>query len=165
MTPASELTTSSRGRDFIAGYEDDILTAYPDPKTGGEPWTIGKGHTGGVKKGDVITQEESDRLFAEDIREKAEKWVQKYVLVRVTQGMFDALVSIVFNVGPGSKDKDGIIRLKDGRPSTLLRKLNEGDYVSARAEFGRWISPGSSVENGLRRRRKGEIVQLWDVEY
>lgn len=161
MVPASTLKTSQRGRDFIARYEDDKLEAYPDPKTGSEPWTIGKGHTGGVKPGDKISQEESDMLFEDDIRNKGEMFVQRYVTVPVTQGMFDALVSIVFNVGPGHSKKDGIILLKSGQPSTLLRKLNAGDYDGAKAEFPKWCSPGTNVENGLRKRRNAEVDELW----
>lgn len=137
-------------------FESCKLKAYPDPKTGGEPWTIGWGHTGPeVHKGLVWTQEKADAEFRNDLAE-SELHVREAVTVPLTQGQFDALVSIIYNVGPGSRTKSGIIRLKDGRPSTLLWKLNSGDYGGAAAEFDKWVSPGTNVEFGLRRRRAAE---------
>lgn len=161
MKPAVEYTTSDKGIQLVKDFEGCKLVAYPDPKTGGDPWTVGYGATGsGIGPGTVWTQEHADARLKEDLRQ-FELLVYKYVKVLLTQGQFDALVSIIFNVGPGSMNKNGIIRLKNGNPSTLLRKLNEGDYTNARAEFMRWVSPGSNVENGLRRRRTAE-VKRWD---
>lgn len=145
--------TSSIGVDLIKRFESCKLVAYPDPKTGGAPWTVGWGATGpDIKQGTVWSREQADDRLMQDIAER-EGLVNGAVKVPMTQGQFDAMVSIVFNVGAGSKTKDGIIRLKDGRPSTLLRKLNAADYDGCADEFLRWVSPGSSVENGLRRRR------------
>lgn len=156
------MKTSPKGKAFIASFEDDRLKAYPDPLTGGAPWTIGKGHTGPeVRPGLVWTQAQSDAAFERDLDVKGEFYANNAVRVPLTQGQFDALVSIIFNVGPGSPNKSGIIRLKDGSPSTLLRKLNAGDYDGARDEFEKWVSPGTPVENGLRRRRKAEVELLW----
>lgn len=157
------MKTSERLKTFLKQKESLRLTAYPDPKTGGAPWTVGYGSTGAdVREGTVWTQEKADQRFEDDL-EQFEFIVNDAVKVPLTQGQFDALVSIVYNVGPGSKYKDGIVRLKDGRPSTLLRKLNEGDYKNARAEFYRWVSPGSGVENGLRIRRGQEVTEFWDA--
>lgn len=154
------MKTSAKGIALLHSFEDLRLRAYPDPKTGGEPWSIGWGNTQymdgrKVKKGDVITKAQADEDFAFDLQD-FERQVTDAVKVPLTQGQFDALVSIVYNVGPGNKYKDGIIRLKDGRPSTLLRKLNAGDYRGAADQFDVWISKGSAVENGLRRRRAAE---------
>ena len=161
MNPVSHYSTSSAGYDLIKEFESCKLIAYPDPKTGGDPWTVGWGATGpGIVRGTIWTQKQADDRLIEDVQ-KRERIVQMYVQVPITQGMFDALVSIVFNVGPGSKSKDGIIWLKNGNPSTLLRKLNQADYSGARAEFLKWVSPGSNVEKGLRRRRTAELA-LWD---
>ncbi|MGJ7508672.1 lysozyme [Variovorax sp. GT1P44] len=147
---------SAVGLDLIKEFESCELKAYPDPKTGGAPWTVGWGATGpGIGPGTVWTQEQADARLASDVGLR-ETMVNNAVTVPVTQGQFDALVSIVFNVGAGSSSRDGIIRLKDGRPSTLLRKLNARDYQGASEAFDSWISPGSNVENGLRRRRKAE---------
>lgn len=154
------MKTSAKGIALLHSFEDLRLRAYPDPKTGGEPWSIGWGNTQymdgrKVKKGDVITKAQADEDFLFDLQD-FERQVTDAVKVPLTQGQFDALVSIVYNVGPGNKYKDGIIRLKDGRPSTLLRKLNAGDYRGAADQLDAWISKGSAVENGLRRRRAAE---------
>lgn len=147
---------SNAGIDLIHSFESCELTAYPDPKTGGVPWTIGYGHTGAdVTKGLVISEAKANELFLRDVA-RFEEIVNKAVTVPLTQNQFDAMVSIVFNVGPGGSTKDGIIRLKSGNPSTLLKKLNAGDYAGAANEFPRWCSPGSNVERGLSIRRRAE---------
>ena len=151
------MRVSQAGIDLIKEFEGCHLQAYPDPKTGGDPWTIGWGATGpDIYKGLVWTQEQADERLLKDI-EAREAIVNQYVTVPLTQGMFNATVSILCNVGFGSSTRNGIIRLKSGEPSTLLAKLNAGDYEGAANEFGRWISPGSPVERGLKRRRGAEV--------
>lgn len=151
---------SDKGIALIKNSEGFRGNAYPDPATGAKPYTIGYGTTvypSGmpVKLGDRVTQEQADAYLRNDVK-KFESAVSNAVKVKLTQGQFDAMVSIVYNVGPGSKNKSGIIQLKDGSPSTLLRKLNSGDYSGAADEFMKWVSPGSSVEKGLRTRRAAE---------
>jgi lysozyme len=151
------MKTSPKGLDLIKEFEDCELTAYPDPKTGGAPWTIGWGATGpGIGPGTVWTQEQADNRLLDDVAAR-EALVSHAVTHPMTQGQFDGFVSIVFNVGQGSSTKDGILRLKDGRPSTLLRKFNAGDISGAEAEWLKWISPGSNVAKGLLRRRMAEL--------
>ena len=151
------MQVSQAGIDLIKEFEGCHLQAYPDPKTGGDPWTIGFGATGpDIYKGLVWTQDQADERLLKDI-DAREAIVNQYVTVPLTQGQFDAMVSIIFNVGYGSTRRNGIIRLKSGEPSTLLAKLNAGDYEGAANEFGRWISPGSPVERGLKRRRAAEV--------
>lgn len=153
-------TTSKAGYDLIKAYEACVLQAYPDPKTGGAPWTVGWGATGpGIERGTVWTQSQADQRLVADVSYR-EDLVRQAVHVPLTQGQFDALVSIVFNVGAGGATRDGIIRLKSGQPSTLLRKLNAGDYAGAGQAFMSWVSPGSAVEKGLTRRRRAELA-LW----
>lgn len=155
------MKTSAEGLALIKHYEDCKLVSYPDPKTGGAPWTIGWGATGpDIGPGLIWSQEQADERLASDVAER-EEIVEKAVIVPLEQGQFDAMVSIVFNVGAGSSKRDGIIRLKSGRPSTLLRRLNDGAYNGAREQFAAWISPGSNVELGLKRRRCAE-QGLWD---
>jgi lysozyme len=151
------MKTSQAGIDLIKHFESCHLKAYPDPKTGGAPWTCGWGETRGVTPDTWWTQEEADRKLAESIA-SFENIVHKNVTHAMTQGQFDAFVSIIFNVGPGNQWKDGICRLKDGRPSTLLRKFNAGDIGGCETEWLRWVSPGSNVEKGLRRRRMAELA-------
>ena len=151
------MNTSEAGRDLIKRFESCRLKAYPDPKTGGAPWTCGWGETNGVTQDTWWTQAEADRRLDESIA-AVEILVSKYVTHPLTQGQFDAFVSIIFNVGPGNQWKDGICRLRNGHPSTLLRKFNDGDMGGCETEWMKWISPGSSVENGLRNRRMAELA-------
>jgi lysozyme len=76
---------------------------------------------------------------------KFEAGVKRLVKVPLAQGQFDALVSFSFNVGLGALGS-----------STLLRKLNAGDYRGAAAEFPRWNKAGGKVYEGLTRRRAAE---------
>lgn len=154
------MKTSAKGIALMHSFEDLRLRAYPDPQSGGDPWSIGWGNTQyadgrKVRRGDVITKQQADDEFAFDLIE-FEAMVNDAVTVPLTQGQFDALVSIVYNVGPGSRYKSGILKLNDGRPSTLLRKLNAGDYKGAADQFDLWISRGTPAEKGLRRRRAAE---------
>lgn len=152
-TESAAVRISERGLELIKEFEGCSLRAYPDPKTHGDPWTIGWGATGpGIGRGTVWTQLQADLRLEEDVA-RFEAIVSAAVDVPLTQGQYDALVSIVYNVGPGSPNRDGIIRLKSGVPSTLLRLLNEGDKNGCAAQFERWTSGGMG---GLVRRRKAE---------
>ena len=151
------MKASDKAIQLIKRFEGCDLEAYPDPKTNGEPWTIGFGSTGpGIGPDTVWTQAQADERLMQDIEER-ERIVEKAVTHQMTQGQFDAFVSIVFNVGAGSSSRDGIVRLKNGNPSTLLRKFNAGDISGAESQWLLWISPGSSVAKGLLRRRMAEL--------
>jgi len=151
------MKTSQAGKDLIKYFESCRLKAYPDPKTGGAPWTCGWGETDGVTEDTWWTQSEADRRLEKAI-EAREAMVSRYVTHAMTQGQFDAFVSLVYNVGPGSTYRDGIFHLHpDGRLSTLARKFNDGDATGAESEWLKWISKGSSVEKGLLRRRMAEL--------
>ncbi len=148
---------SEAGLALIKSFEGCKLEAYPDPKTGGDPWTIGFGHAGSdVKRGMVITQADAERLIREDVS-RFEDDVNSLIRVPVTQGQFDALVSFAYNCG---SDIDADTKAEGLGDSTLLRKLNEGDYLGAADEFPKWISKGSAAEAGLRRRRKAEQIMF-----
>ena len=141
---------------IIRRFESCQLTSYPDRKTGAAPWTCGWGATGPeIGPGVQWTQERADRRLAGDVAQR-EIAASNAITRDVTQGQFDAFVSILYNVGAGTKDRDGIIRFKSGAPSTLLRLLNSGNPVASADEFLRWVSPGSNVVNGLLRRRTVE---------
>jgi lysozyme len=152
--------TSDEGRRRIKLFEEGSLEpklrAYADPASGGEPWTIGWGSTRGVTKGMVISREEAERRFETDIA-NAERLVRAYAEVPLTQGQFDALVSFVFNVGAGRLGvKDGWVVLKNGKPPTLRRKLNAGDYAGAAGEFAKWVYGSGKRMPGLVTRRAAE---------
>lgn len=143
------MKTSAAGRKAIAGHEGVRLKAYPDPATGGEPWTIGVGHTSAagppkVVKGMTITAAECDEILSRDLA-TFEAAVTKAVKVPLNQNQFDALVSFTFNVGVGNLQK-----------STLLRKLNARDYQGAADQFPVWNKANSKVMKGLVTRRAEE---------
>jgi len=145
------MKTSALGTSFIAAHEGVVLKAYPDPATGGDPWTIGVGHTSlaglpMVVPGMTITRGQAFEILARDLG-TFEVAVRTAVRVPLTQNEFDALVSFTFNVGGGNL-----------RRSTLLRKLNAGDKAGAAAESMKWNKAGKppSVMAGLTRRRAEE---------
>jgi lysozyme len=141
---------------LVKPFEKLVLKAYPDPQTGGAPWTCGWGCTGAdIGPNTVWTEDIAQKRFDAEA-EKFGAMVDRYVTVPLTPWEKAALASILYNVGPGSASRDGIIRLKSGKPSTLLRLLNGGSKSGASLEFLKWISPGSNVERGLRRRRAVE---------
>lgn len=125
-------------------FEGLRLKAYPDPGTGGVPWTIGYGHTRGVKEGDTCTERQADEWLRSDLR-WAEEAVKDLVGDSLTQYQFDALVDFVFNIGRSQFEK-----------STLLKKLILKDYVTASKEFNRWKYAGPKILIGLARRRQAE---------
>lgn len=138
----SGMSLSQAGLDMIKGFEGLRLTAYQDSAG---VWTIGYGHTGpDVRPGMTITQARAEQLLRQDVA-RFEQAVRDAVRVPLTQNQFDALVSFSFNVGAGAF-----------RGSTLLSKLNAGDYAGAQAEFGRWVHAGGQRLEGLVRRRTAE---------
>lgn len=142
--------------DLIRKWEGLRLKAYPDPGTGGKPWTIGYGHTRNVNKGDTCTEAQAIAWLAEDMAD-AYRIVDNAVTVPLTTKQRDALCSFVFNVGPGVKNiKGGFVTMKNGNPSTMLRLLNEGDYTGAAAQFPRWNKGSGKVMPGLVKRRGEE---------
>ena len=141
---------SEKGREFIRSFEGCRLKAYRDS---GGVWTVGVGHTGPeIKEGLVITQGQADALFDIDVA-TFERGVESLLEVPVTQGQFDALVSFAYNCGLDIDTNTIANGLGD---STLLRKLNSGDYAGAAAEFIRWNRDNGKVVPGLTRRRMAE---------
>ena len=119
-------------------------------------WTIGYGMTTlsgrAVRKGDVITQAEADRLFLETVA-YYQREVLQLVKAPLNANQLSALVSFAYNVGLDI-DADSIPEgLGD---STLLKKLNRQDYAGAAAEFEKWVWASGKKLEGLKRRRKAE---------
>lgn len=134
-------TLSAKGAELLIDREDKRNKAYLDSK--GIP-TIGVGHTGPeVYIGLAWTDQQIEDAFKDDIR-WAEDAVNKYCVQELSQDQFDALVSFTFNVG-----KTAFIK------STMLRKLNQGDYAGAAKEFDRWVIPKEVTS-----RRMGEKHQF-----
>nr|WP_249429804.1 lysozyme [Enterobacter kobei] len=140
------MQTSDKGIALIKQFEGCKLTAYQDSVG---VWTIGYGWTQPVdckpiRAGMTIKQEAAERLLKTGLV-SYESDVSRLVKVGLNQGQFDALVSFVYNLGARSLST-----------STLLRKLNAGDYAGAADEFLRWNKAGGKVLNGLTRRREAE---------
>lgn len=142
---------SDNGLDLIRAFEGLRLTAYKCPAG---VWTIGYGSTGShVKEGLTITQGWADALLRKDV-ERFEKGVDELVRVNLAQDEFDALVSFAFNLGLGNLET-----------STLLRKLNAGDYSAAALEFKKWNRAGEKVLAGLTKRREAESRMFQGLEW
>lgn len=128
--------------NLIKKWEKLKLVAYlPTPD---DVWTIGWGHTLGVKQGDRITKEQAQEFFLQD-KQWAEDAVNQKVKVPLTQEQFDALVSLVFNIGANAFSR-----------STLLKKLNRKDYQGAADQFNVWVKQKGKTLTGLVRRRAEE---------
>ncbi|WP_213353744.1 lysozyme [Citrobacter freundii] len=140
------MQTSDKGIALIKKFEGCKLTAYQDSVG---VWTIGYGWTQPVdgkpiRAGMTIKQETAERLLKTGLV-SYESDVSRLVKAGLTQGQFDALVSFTYNLGARSLST-----------STLLRRLNAGDYAGAADEFLRWNKAGGKVLNGLTRRREAE---------
>jgi len=136
---------SDEGISLIRHFEGCYLEAYLCPAN---VWTIGYGHTKGVKEGDVIDQEAAEALLIEDL-EEFEGYVNKLVEIALKQNEFDALVSWTFNLGPAN--------LKE---STLLNRINYGPLSDVPTQIQRWNRAGGQVLAGLVKRRAAESA-LW----
>lgn len=137
------MKTSYIGRTLIKTFEGYRSEAYLCPAG---KWTIGYGHTSGVKEGDTCTEEQADIFLQEDIQ-----WAEKVVSSQkldLNQFQFDALVSFVYNVGSGNFQN-----------STLLQKIkaNPKDYDVIEEEWKRWKYSNKQVLKGLVRRRAAEF--------
>lgn len=128
---------------FIAGEEGRRLKAY---QCSAGKWTIGFGHTEGVKEGDEITASEADQLLLNDVTNVVVS-LSKYINVPVTEGMFVALTSLAFNLGVS-----GMVR----KCPKLMRALNAKEYEAAATEFLDVTGGGP----GLVGRRKREAAKF-----
>lgn len=160
--PDGVLQPSPKCFELIMSFEglhrrrpDGLIEAYPDPASGGKPWTIGYGTTGpDVKKGTVWTLEQAVQRFEADLRTVYGAGVRKLLSGAPTaQHQYDALVSFAYNVG---LDDDADTTAEGLGDSTLMRKHKAGDFNGAAAEFSKWINADGRPMNGLRRRRAAE---------
>jgi lysozyme len=152
---------SPHGRELLEEWEGVRLKAYKDSAG---LLTIGVGHLltkselssgkiningESVKYVNGLTAEQADELLEQDVK-PAETTVNNNVKVELNQHQFDALVSFTFNVGGGAF-----------KGSTLLKKLNNGQYDQVPAQLMRWDKAGGKVVPGLKKRRESE-VKLWN---
>ena len=136
------MKTSPKGITLIKEFEGLRLKAYKCP---GGVWTIGYGHTAGVKPGIVITKTQAEEYLKADLI-AYERYLNGLGLA-LNQNQFDALVSFIYNVGTGNFSS-----------STLLRKVRANPQDnSIMDEFLRWVYSKGRVLPGLQRRRLAEM--------
>lgn len=92
------MKTSENGLDLIKQFEGYRDTAYKCPAG---VWTIGWGHTKGVKEGDRIDTARAEELLSSDLQ-VFEKAVNDADFPSLTQNQFDALVALTYNIGPSN---------------------------------------------------------------
>lgn len=137
---------------LIKQFEGCELTAYPDPGTGGKPFTIGWGSTTDdlgkpIAPGTKWTQPQADQRLASHVAEFAAGVAKALAGSPATARQKGALVSLAYNVGLGNLGG-----------STLLKKHRAGDYAGAALEFGKWNKAAGKVLNGLTKRRAAEAA-------
>lgn len=138
---------SDHARALIMSAEGLRLVAYPD--VGGRP-TIGYGHTAGVRLGTAIDDSHAEDLLEDDIA-KCERCLARAVTVPLTQGMVDALIDWIFNLG-----------CAEFRGSEALRLLNLSNYRAAWDRFQRYDRAGNQRLPGLIHRRMAETELFYD---
>lgn len=149
------MTPSAAGIDLIKQFEgcakkqsDGNFAAYPDPGSGGDPWTIGWGSTGpDIKAGAIWNQQQCDDRLASDVDSFATKVASAIGRAATSQHQFDAMVSFAYNVGVGNFSS-----------STLLKLHKQGDFAGAQAQFARWNKAAGKVLPGLTKRRAAEAA-------
>ncbi|MBW4657446.1 MAG: glycoside hydrolase family protein [Drouetiella hepatica Uher 2000/2452] len=147
---SSDGSINSKGLNVLKSFEGLRLDSYLDPVG---VWTIGYGTTSGIRAGMRITEAQAESYLKQDL-DRFERAVKSAVKVSLNSDQFSALVSFTYNVGEGALNS-----------STLLRKLNQGDYQGAANEFARW-NKGDGVElPGLTRRRSAEKALFLGQDY
>ncbi len=143
---------------LIKEFEGCHLTSYPDPLSGGDPWTIGYGTTrypGGrrVSRGDKITVIEADMFVRTEIDQIAKKLSETVPhWSAMTDGQQSALISFAYNLGTDFYGSSGF--------ETISKRLRERDWSAVPAALELYRNPGTNVEAGLLRRRRAE-GELW----
>lgn len=153
--PAPTLAPSRAAYEIIKLFEgyataqaDGGCKAYPDPGSGGDPWTIGYGSTGAdIRPGTVWTQQQAQARLEQDVHDFAKGIAKALVDAPTEQCEFDAMVSLAYNIGLGAFGG-----------STLLRLHKAGDNIGAAAQFQRWNRAAGKVMAGLTRRRLAEAA-------
>lgn len=154
----NSITPPKSGIELIKRFEGCRLIAYPDPKTGGRPYTIGWGSTIdldglGFRLGYKITQEYADKLLESDCIKRMQA-LQKIIPYwnEMNEQLQGALLSFAYNLGSGFYNSDGFI--------TISKTLKDKKWAQIPSVMYLYRNPGSNVEAGLARRRLAEGI-LW----
>lgn len=143
------MKASPQAYNLIREFEGLRLQAYQCPSG---KWTIGYGHTTNVAPGTTITQLQANLHLQEDVAQ-CEHTLNKYNLA-LTQNMYDALISFIFNVGAGNFHR-----------SALLSKIKVNPYDSSISdEFLKWIHSKGKPLTGLQRRRMAEMKLYFSTQ-
>ena len=126
---------------IIRKWESLRLKAYQD---GGGVWTIGYGHTKGVKQGDTCTAQQAEEWLIMEAKEVF-FFITSVVTVPLNANQLTALTCFIYNVGESAF-----------KNSTMLKYLNQGLYGKASDEFPRWCKDNGKVVQGLLNRRLDE---------
>lgn len=138
---------------FVGPREGERFTAYDD---GGGVWTICKGHTRGVRKGDTATDTQCEAWFQQDLGE-ANEIVDRCITVPMNANQRAALISFAFNEGAGGEGvKDGLCILKNGREPLIRRMANANRWREACDGLLDWARAGGVQLFGLLKRRRAE---------
>lgn len=158
-TSSKHRTIGPQGIALIKRFEgcarlrtNGMVEAYPDPGTGGDPWTIGWGSTGQdqysggrIGPGTVWSQQQCDARLERDLVRYANDVDRALGDAPTSQQQFDALVSFHYNTGAIGR-------------ATLTRLHKAGEFAAAAGEFARWNKAGGRVLKGLIRRRAAEAA-------
>jgi len=167
--PPSEHIVTDQAVGLVKGFEGLHLKAYPDPaselaKTGkgkGDPWTIGYGHTKGVKPGDTCTLQQADIWLQQDADDAA-NIVRTNITVPLTAGEFGALTSLAFNLGYIPKSLKACL---NGGVTDAGKVMTPGSYGSALLQFPRNCRAAGIPLKGLYRRRLAEACLFCDLPW
>lgn len=161
LAQASTSSAVTVALPLVKEFEGCRLQSYPDPETGGEPWTIGWGSTShadgrAVRPGDTISQGEADALLAlrlDGDRRLLSRRIPRWAALSCNQQA--ALLSFTYNCGPAWFGAQGF--------ATLSACLVRGDLEKVPAALLLYVNPGGPSEAGLRRRRRAEGA-LWSAQ-
>ena len=137
------LQLSKTGIELLKHFEGCELKAYQDSVG---VWTIGYGHTKGIYEGLEITQSEAEKMLQDELPEY-EGYITDKVVPMLQQHEYDALVCWVYNLGPTNLSS-----------STMLKKLNAGEFKEVPFQMKRWDKAGGQPLLGLTRRRNAEAL-------
>ena len=154
-TPVTPMKLSEKGGMFIRKWEKYEAKPYKDV-VGYTTWGFGHKRVGSEPVPAFISMIDAMNLFKKDVA-PFETILNNALKVQLNQNQFDALLSLLYNTGPGVPGvKDGVILLKNGKPSTVLTRVNEGAFDLAAAEFPKWNKAGGGEVRGLTNRRLEE---------
>lgn len=147
MTPSSNCVALVQEFEGCAKKQaNGDFAAYPDPGTGGAPWTIGWGSTGpDILQTTIWSQAQCDARLESNLTSFSAQVSTLLGTAPTTQNQFDALVDFAYNLG--------VANLKT---STLLKLHLAGDYAGAAAQFPLWDHADGKVLPGLQKRRAAE---------